>query len=95
MQWFKRFFDANYQGPDPDYDPVKARHGKTDTPQIAVPRKEGGNDGRFVLSFSAPLPQYQITVLSFLILLQKKLFINWDRNTNASLGEPERLLMRT
>lgn len=42
VQWFKRFFDANYSGPDPEYDPVKARHGKTDTPQIAVPRKSSG-----------------------------------------------------
>ena len=42
VQWFKRFFDANYSGPDPEYDPVKARHGKTDTPQIAVPRKGSG-----------------------------------------------------
>lgn len=42
VQWFKRFFDANYSGPDPEYDPVKARHGKTDTPQIALPRKSSG-----------------------------------------------------
>ncbi|XP_027036581.1 microtubule-associated protein RP/EB family member 1-like [Pocillopora verrucosa] len=42
VQWFKRFFDANYIGPDPDYDPVEARHGKTDTPQIAQPRKGSG-----------------------------------------------------
>ena len=42
VQWFKKFFDANYQGPDPDYDPVRARHGKTDTPQIAAPRKASG-----------------------------------------------------
>ena len=46
VQWFKRFFDANYSGPDPDYDPVKARHGKTDTPQIALPRKSSGGQHR-------------------------------------------------
>ncbi|KAJ7333763.1 Microtubule-associated protein RP/EB member 3 [Desmophyllum pertusum] len=42
VQWFKKFFEANYSGPDPEYDPVKARHGKTDTPQIAMPRKGSG-----------------------------------------------------
>ncbi|KAL9980959.1 hypothetical protein ACROYT_G009604 [Oculina patagonica] len=46
VQWFKRFFDANYSGPDPEYDPVRARHGKTDTPQIAVPRKGSGQLSR-------------------------------------------------
>lgn len=46
VQWFKRFFDANYSGPDPEYDPVKARHGKTDTPQIALPRKSSGGQHR-------------------------------------------------
>lgn len=46
VQWFKRFFDANYQGPDPEYDPVRARHGKTDTPLNAVPRKGSGQIGR-------------------------------------------------
>ena len=28
LQWFKKFFDANYGG-DGDYDPVKARGGQT------------------------------------------------------------------
>ena len=28
LQWFKKFFDANYSG-DGDYDPVKARGGQT------------------------------------------------------------------
>ncbi|XP_068679635.1 microtubule-associated protein RP/EB family member 1-like isoform X1 [Montipora foliosa] len=46
VQWFKRFFDANYQGPDPTYDPVRARHGKTDTPQNALPRKGTGQISR-------------------------------------------------
>ncbi|KAM7449483.1 Microtubule-associated protein RP/EB member 3 [Porites harrisoni] len=46
VQWFKKFFDANYQGPDPDYDPVKARHGKTDTPMNVAPRKGSGQLSR-------------------------------------------------
>ena len=49
VQWFKKFFDANYQGPDPGYDPVRARGGKTDTPQNAMPRKGSGQ-------LSRPLP---------------------------------------
>ncbi|KAK2549724.1 Microtubule-associated protein RP/EB family member 1 [Acropora cervicornis] len=56
VQWFKRFFDANYQGLDPDYDPVRARHGKTDTPQNAMPRKGSAQIGRPMQAMTKSAP---------------------------------------
>lgn len=56
VQWFKRFFDANYQGLDPDYDPVRARHGKTDTPQNALPRKGSAQIGRPMQAMTKSAP---------------------------------------
>lgn len=39
VQWFKRFFDANYGGQD--YDPVSARGGE----QLSAPKSGGGGGG--------------------------------------------------
>lgn len=43
LQWFKKFFDANYGGQD--YDPVAARHGQTDVEVNVIKRKPASGSG--------------------------------------------------
>ncbi|XP_031551476.1 microtubule-associated protein RP/EB family member 1-like [Actinia tenebrosa] len=43
LQWFKKFFDANYGGQE--YDPVAARHGQTDVEVNVIKRKPVGGSG--------------------------------------------------
>ena len=40
LQWFKKFFDANYSGQE--YDALAARHGQSDTDIHVVKRKPAG-----------------------------------------------------
>ena len=59
LQWFKKFFDANYSGQA--YDAVAARHGQTDTSINVVKRKPAGTASNGAAPTGQSVDNYSVT----------------------------------